>query len=108
MGQLDINDRGDVDFVKAIRTHGDGCAKRRVIARKNATVIYNGIVTVCLGANPNFHKVDILWEDGNPPLENFRAKELYGSYRTDYNPMKYDSDILVIWSDNEITIEILF
>lgn len=76
---------------------------KRVIVRNGTEVIFNENISVAAGDYNIYFKVHIIWEDAE---FNFRDNGLYGSYSSTYYVIKYDGNILTIYSD-DIVIEII-
>ena len=80
-----------------------GNKKKTVIVEKSGKIIFNDIVSVIVGDNNLYLKVNIIWEDAD---FNYKENGLNGYYSSTYHVVTYDNSILKIYSD-DIVISIM-
>lgn len=66
----------------------------------NGQNIISGTYPVSLVNDSNYKKISIEWETGQPKIDDFKKKSLYGLYNLDYCTLNKDDFTLIINDDN--------
>ncbi|MFE7060827.1 hypothetical protein ACFVAD_01580 [Sutcliffiella sp. NPDC057660] len=103
MGKLGIDDfmqstEALKDFkLNCLGADGYKFYPRIIVLKDDEEILKFEYIEVMISLNYNHHHIDIMWEE---KLENFKAYNLYGRYRTDYNIMENSYKELTIISGN--------